>query len=173
MDKNKLASIRNRRLGFVFQSFNLLPQTSALENVMLPLLYDHHGSSSEADKREKALKALEAVGLLERVNHKPNELSGGQIQRVAIARALVNNPVLILADEPTGNLDTRASKEIMELLVDLHRKGGTIVMVTHSDEIADYAQRLVRFRDGRMESDTPNAIPFPQPIQVEIDYARR
>jgi putative ABC transport system ATP-binding protein len=156
MDKDQLAVIRNQRIGFIFQSFNLLAQTSALENVMLPLLYLRNHSLSEAGKKEKAFKVLEAVGLVNRGHHKPHELSGGQIQRVAIARALVNDPVLILADEPTGNLDSKSGKEIMALLVDLHCQGSTIVMVTHADEIAAYASRVIRFRDGKVESDRMN-----------------
>lgn len=156
LDKKQLAGIRNRRLGFIFQSFNLLAQTSALDNVMLPQLYDHRSTLSEADQKAKAERMLELVGLAGRNHHRPHELSGGQVQRVAIARALVNDPVLILADEPTGNLDTHSSVEIMHLLTDVHQRGGTIVMVTHSDEIAAYAQRIIRFRDGRIESDLQN-----------------
>jgi putative ABC transport system ATP-binding protein len=156
MDKDQLAAIRNQRIGFIFQSFNLLAQTSALENVMLPLLYLRNHSLSEVSKKDKALQVLEAVGLANRGHHKPHELSGGQIQRVAIARALVNDPVLILADEPTGNLDSKSGKEIMALLVDLHQQGSTIVMVTHADEIAAYASRVIRFRDGKIESDRTN-----------------
>jgi putative ABC transport system ATP-binding protein len=159
LDKTQLADIRNRRLGFVFQSYNLLPQTSALENVMLPLLYSREGEFTEAQQKEKALAVLSAVGLAERVNHKPQELSGGQAQRVAIARALINDPVLILADEPTGNLDTHAGDEIMALMLDLHRQGSTIVMVTHEEEIAAYAQRIIHFRDGRVEIDQHNDSP--------------
>jgi putative ABC transport system ATP-binding protein len=171
MDKNQLAVIRNQRIGFIFQSFNLLAQTSALDNVMLPLLYLRDHSLGEADKKEKALQVLNAVGLADRSHHKPQELSGGQIQRVAIARALVNDPVLILADEPTGNLDSKAGKEIMALLVDLHRQGGTIVMVTHADEIATYAQRVIRFRDGKIESDRANGHGRPEPALQEAGNA--
>ena len=171
MDKTRLAIIRNQRLGFIFQSFNLLPQTSALENVMLPLLYNQNGSQDDVSTREKAQKVLEAVNLADRLDHKQNELSGGQIQRVAIARALVNDPVLILADEPTGNLDSRASEEIMVLLSDLHQQGSTIVMVTHSNEIADYAQRVIHFRDGRIESDQVNGVAYQLPIQLEVEHA--
>jgi putative ABC transport system ATP-binding protein len=159
LDKTQLAIIRNRRLGFVFQSYNLLPQTSALENVMLPLLYSRDGELTEAQQKEKALTVLSAVGLAERVNHKPQELSGGQAQRVAIARALINDPVLILADEPTGNLDTHAGDEIMAVMLDLHRQGSTIVMVTHEEDIAAYAQRIIRFRDGHIETDQQNGSP--------------
>ncbi len=156
LDKSELAAIRNRRLGFIFQSFNLLSQTSAIDNVMLPMLYSHTNDLSEEEQKEKAVQVLKAVGLGDRTHHKPHELSGGQVQRVAIARALVNDPVLILADEPTGNLDSRSGVEIMALLGDLHRQGSTIVMVTHSDEIAAYAGRVIRFRDGRVESDRKN-----------------
>jgi putative ABC transport system ATP-binding protein len=156
LDKTQLAIIRNQRIGFIFQSYNLLPQTTALENVVLPLLYNRNGKDSDAQQVEKALTALEAVGLAERVDHKPQELSGGQMQRVAIARALVNDPVLILADEPTGNLDTRSGEEIMTLMSDLHAQGSTIVMVTHDDDIATYAERLIRLRDGKIEVDEQN-----------------
>ncbi len=156
LDKTQLAIIRNQRLGFVFQSYNLLSRTSALENVMLPLLYNRDGHLSDAGQKEKALAALDAVGLADRVHHQPQELSGGQAQRVAIARALVNDPVLILADEPTGNLDSKSGKEIMTLLTELHQKGSTIVMVPHEDEIAAHAQRVIRFLDGRIDTDKLN-----------------
>ncbi len=156
LNKSQLAAIRNRRIGFIFQSFNLLAQTSALENVMLPLLYRHNGALTDAQQKEKAAQVLNAVGLGDRIHHKPHELSGGQVQRVAIARALVNDPVLILADEPTGNLDSRSGNEIMGLLADLHRQGGTIVVVTHADDVATYAQRIIHFRDGRIDSDEQN-----------------
>jgi len=158
MDKTQLAIIRNQSLGFVFQSFNLLARTSALENVMLPLLYSRNGNLSELEQKEKGLKVLEAVGLADRVDHQPHELSGGQVQRVAIARALVNDPVLILADEPTGNLDSNSGREVMALLTELHQTGSTIVMVTHEDEIAAHAQRVVRFLDGRIDTDKLNGI---------------
>ena len=156
LDKTRLAIIRNERIGFVFQSYNLLARTSALENVMLPLLYIRNGKLTEAEQTEKAIKTLEAVGLGARLGHQPQELSGGQMQRVAIARSLINDPVLILADEPTGNLDSKSGKEIMELMTELHQGGSTIVMVTHEDEIAAYAQRVIRFLDGRIDTDKLN-----------------
>lgn len=156
LNKTQLAHIRNRRIGFVFQSFNLLAQTSALENVLLPMLYSRDGKASDEAQKQKAIQILTAVGLGDRLEHMPHELSGGQAQRVAIARALVNDPVLILADEPTGNLDSHSSAEILALLRELHQQGRTIVMVTHDDEIAAYAQRVVRFRDGHIESDQLN-----------------
>ncbi len=153
MSENELAEIRNKEIGFVFQTFNLLPRSTSLENVALPLIYAGIGKT---DREERALQALINVGLGDRAKHKPNELSGGQRQRVAIARALVNNPSIILADEPTGNLDTKTSYEIMELFDQLHRKGNTIIMVTHEDDIAHYAHRIVRLRDGLVESDLRN-----------------
>ena len=156
MTENELAEIRNKEIGFVFQTFNLLPRASSLENVALPLIYAGYGKS---EREEMAQKALEGVGLGERSFHKPNELSGGQRQRVAIARALVNNPSIILADEPTGNLDSKTSYDIMDLFADLHDKGNTIIMVTHEDDIAHYAHRVVRLRDGLVETDTLNAEP--------------
>jgi putative ABC transport system ATP-binding protein len=155
-NKSQLAVIRNKRIGFVFQSFNLLPQTTALENVMLPLLYNHQAKLSDEDQRTKAMKVLESVDLADRMHHKPQELSGGQVQRVAIARALVNDPVMILADEPTGNLDTHSGEEIMKLLSDLHKNGSTIIVVTHADDIAAFAQRIINFRDGRIDKDYQN-----------------
>ncbi|EKB49674.1 ABC transporter ATP-binding protein [Cecembia lonarensis] len=156
MTENELAEIRNKEIGFVFQTFNLLPRASCLDNVALPLIYAGFGKE---ERSEKAFQALKNVGLGDRVNHKPNELSGGQRQRVAIARALVNDPSIILADEPTGNLDSKTSYDIMELFHELHQKGNTIIMVTHEDDIAHYAHRIIRLRDGLVESDTVNPNP--------------
>ncbi len=153
MTENELAEIRNKEIGFVFQTFNLLPRSTSLENVALPLIYAGYNKS---DRTEMALEALKSVGLGDRAKHKPNELSGGQRQRVAIARALVNNPSIVLADEPTGNLDSKTSYEIMDLFEDLHSKGNTIIMVTHEEDIAQYAHRIIRLRDGLIESDTVN-----------------
>ena len=152
-DKNALAAIRNEKIGFVFQGFNLLPRTSALENVELPMLYDR--SRRKRDTRALAAAALERVGLGDRLDHQPSELSGGQQQRVAIARALVTEPALILADEPTGNLDTRTSTEVMALFQELNEQGITIVLVTHEPDIAVYAKRIVEMRDGRIRRDEP------------------
>jgi putative ABC transport system ATP-binding protein len=151
--KDELAAIRNRKLGFVFQGFNLLSRTSAIENVELPLMYTNHIASKE--RHQRAVEALRAVGLESREHHMPNQLSGGQQQRVAIARALVNNPALILADEPTGNLDTRTSIEVMEVFQMLNAEGKTIVLITHEKDIAEYAKRVIVFRDGHVKSDTP------------------
>lgn len=153
MTENELAEVRNKEIGFVFQTFNLLPRASALDNVALPLIYAGYGKS---DRHEIAMAALESVGLGDRHHHRPNELSGGQRQRVAIARALVNNPSIILADEPTGNLDSKTSYDIMNLFQELHDKGNTIIMVTHEDDIAHYAHRIVRLRDGLVEWDRKN-----------------
>ncbi|MBE9524312.1 MAG: ABC transporter ATP-binding protein [Chloroflexi bacterium] len=156
LDKTQLAIIRNQQIGFVFQSYNLLARTTALENVMLPMLYSRNGHMTEIEQKERALAVLRSVGLADRIHHIPQKLSGGQMQRVAIARALINDPVLILADEPTGNLDTKSGGEVMALLSELHRNGSTIVMVTHEDEIAEYAQRVIRFLDGRIDTDKLN-----------------
>ena len=153
MTENELAVVRNKEIGFVFQTFNLLPRATALENVALPLIYAGYGKD---DRTEMAMGALESVGLGDRHHHKPNELSGGQRQRVAIARALVNDPSIILADEPTGNLDSKTSSGIMSLFQELHDKGNTIIMVTHEDDIAHYAHRIVRLRDGLVETDRKN-----------------
>ncbi|MEM1406000.1 MAG: ABC transporter ATP-binding protein [Bacteroidota bacterium] len=153
LTENELAEIRNKEIGFVFQTFNLLPRATSLENVALPLIYAGYGKD---DRDEMALQALENVGLGDRADHKPNELSGGQRQRVAIARALVNNPSIILADEPTGNLDTKTSYDIMDLFQQLHDSGNTIIMVTHEDDIAHYAHRIIRLRDGLVEMDEIN-----------------
>lgn len=157
MSKNQRAITRNRKIGFVFQNYNLLPKTTAIENVELPLLYNSAVSAKE--RRERAVRALEAVGLKERMFHKSNQMSGGQQQRVAIARALVNDPVIILADEATGNLDTRTSFSILTLFQDLHRRGRTIVFVTHNPELSDYSSRNIVLRDGKVVADTRNDNP--------------
>lgn len=156
MVDNQLAEIRNKEIGFVFQTFNLLPRSTALDNVALPLIYSGVG---KGDRINKALEVLDQVGLSDRVDHKPNELSGGQRQRVAVARALVNTPSIILADEPTGNLDSKTSVEIMSLFNDIHRAGNTIIVVTHEEDIALHAHRVIRLLDGEVESDTINPNP--------------
>ena len=153
LSDNELAEIRNKEIGFVFQTFNLLPRSTALENVALPLIYAGQNSSK---RNEIATKMLEQVGLGDRMTHKPNELSGGQRQRVAVARAMVNSPSIILADEPTGNLDTKTSYEIMALFDEIHKKGNTIILVTHEEDIAQHAHRIIRLRDGEVESDIKN-----------------
>ena len=150
---NELAVVRNKQIGFIFQTFNLIPRLTTIENVALPLIYAGWGKK---ERDERAIEVLKQVGLADRMKHKPNELSGGQRQRVAVARALVNNPSLILADEPTGNLDTKTSYEIMKLFEEIHENGNTIVVVTHEEDIASYAHRIVRMRDGLIESDQPN-----------------
>jgi putative ABC transport system ATP-binding protein len=150
LDDDELAYIRNKEIGFVFQTFNLLPRATALHNVELPLIYN--GTPSE-ERLERAKKALERVDLVDRMNHKPNELSGGQRQRVAIARALVNSPSIVLADEPTGNLDSKTGDEIMALFENLYRQGNTIILVTHENEIAQHAHRIIYIRDGKIASD--------------------
>lgn len=156
MDDNELAEIRNREIGFVFQSFNLLPRSDSLHNVELPLIY---AGVPAHERREQAVQALTNVGLAERMHHKPNELSGGQRQRVAVARALVNNPSIVLADEPTGNLDSRTGEEILGLFETLSRKGNTIIVVTHEEEVAQHARRIIRIRDGLIAADEVNPHP--------------
>jgi putative ABC transport system ATP-binding protein len=156
LNDNQLAEIRNKEIGFVFQTFNLLPRYSALENVMLPLVY---AGVPKTERIERAKSALDSVGLADRMEHKPNELSGGQRQRVSVARAMVNNPAIILADEPTGNLDSKTSIDIMALFHDIHQKGNTIILVTHEENIARHAHRIIRLLDGRIASDVPNLNP--------------
>ncbi len=153
MDDSRLADIRNREIGFVFQSFNLLPKYNSIENVALPLIY---AGIPKDERIKKARAALEQVGLKERMEHKPSELSGGQRQRVAVARAIINTPSIILADEPTGNLDTKTSIEIMNLFEEIYNNGNTVIVVTHEEDIAKYARRIIRLRDGMVESDLPN-----------------
>jgi putative ABC transport system ATP-binding protein len=165
MTENELAEVRNKEIGFVFQTFNLLPRASALDNVALPLIYAGY---TKDERDEMAMAALESVSLADRHHHKPNELSGGQRQRVAIARALVNKPSIILADEPTGNLDSKTSYDIMNLFQELHDKGNTIIMVTHEDDIAHYAHRIIRLRDGLIERDVRNEnINRGQPVVIK------
>ena len=155
MSKTQRAHLRNRKIGFVFQNYNLLPKTTSVENVELPLMYNSAVSASE--RRERAIKALQAVGLGDRLEHKSNQMSGGQMQRVAIARALVNDPAVLLADEATGNLDTRTSFEVLVLFQELFRQGHTIIFVTHNPEIAEYSSRTITLRDGKIREDIPNA----------------
>jgi putative ABC transport system ATP-binding protein len=156
MDDSQLADVRNSEIGFVFQSFNLLPRLSSLENVALPLIY---AGVPKKVREHRAGEALDNVGLSERKEHKPNELSGGQRQRVALARALINTPSIILADEPTGNLDSKTSIDIMKLFNDIYHKGNTVILVTHEEDIAKYARRIIRLRDGKIESDSMNQNP--------------
>ena len=163
MSDNDLAEIRNKEIGFIFQTFNLVPRSNALDNVALPLVY---AGISKADRNERATKALTDVGLQDRMTHKPNELSGGQRQRVAVARALVNNPSIILADEPTGNLDSKTSEEIMNLFEDIHKNGNTIIVVTHEEDIARHAHRIVRIKDGMIESDLQNDIFVKEDVKI-------
>jgi putative ABC transport system ATP-binding protein len=171
LDKPQLAAIRSRLIGFIFQSYNLLPRTTALENVKLPLLYSRHNDIRVEERDEIARRTLEAVDLGDRTHHQPHELSGGQQQRVAIARALVNDPVLVLADEPTGNLDSRSGEEIMHLLHALHAQGRTIVMVTHDPEIAAHTQRTIHLRDGKVETIVQNGKGPSQKNDEEIHHA--
>jgi putative ABC transport system ATP-binding protein len=153
MTDDELADIRNREIGFVFQTFNLLPRTTALDNVALPMVY---AGATKSERNERASEVLTDVGLADRMDHKPNQLSGGQRQRVAVGRALVNKPSIILADEPTGNLDSKTSVEIMALFDDIHKAGNTVILVTHEEDIAEHAHRVIRLRDGIIESDTRN-----------------
>jgi putative ABC transport system ATP-binding protein len=156
MEDSQLADVRNKEIGFVFQSFNLLPRYNSVENVALPLIYAGY---SKKERDAKAEEALVSVGLSERMEHRPNELSGGQKQRVALARALINTPSIILADEPTGNLDTKTSIDIMRLFNDIYHRGNTVIVVTHEEDIAKYARRIIRLRDGKVESDSVNENP--------------
>jgi len=156
MHDDELAEVRNKEIGFVFQQFNLLPRLTALENVALPLIYS---GISKKERGQRAESVLEKVKLTDRMHHKPNELSGGQCQRVAIARALINNPAIILADEPTGNLDSKTSHEIMEILANIHKDGNTVILVTHEEDISNFARRIIRLKDGLVETDKENLAP--------------
>ena len=162
MSREQLAHVRGQKIGFIFQSYNLLPQANAIQNVLLPMIYRRNGHISQKERQDRANDALVAVGLGDRVNHRPKEMSGGQQQRVAIARALINDPALILADEPTGNLDTHSGEEIIALLHEMHDRGRTIVMITHDAENAVHAERVIHIRDGRIEKET---YPTPEMIQ--------
>ncbi len=157
LSEDKLAEIRNKEIGFVFQTFNLLPKYDALENVALPLIY---AGVKKKERLEHAAELLELVGLKDRIHHKPNELSGGQRQRVAIARAMVNHPSIILADEPTGNLDSKTSEDIMRLFSDIHKQGNTIILVTHEPDIAEFAERIIKLKDGKIEDDSQNPLNY-------------
>lgn len=164
MDDNQLADVRNSEIGFVFQTFNLLPRYTALENVMLPLIY---AGKSKSFREERAVKVLSDVGLEDRMHHKPNELSGGQRQRVAVARAMVNDPSIILADEPTGNLDSKTSEDIMTLFNEIHERGNTMILVTHEEDIARHAHRIIKLMDGYVDSDYKNANPIKPKIKTQ------
>ena len=167
LSKAQLANVRNRKIGFVFQSFNLLPRATALKNALLPLMYNRHALRGRSEREARAREALAAVGLAGRLHHFPNQLSGGQQQRVAIARALINDPALILADEPTGNLDSQSSADIMDLLHEMHERGRTIVMITHEADIAAHAQRTIHMRDGLVADlldQRPQVAPVPAPL---------
>jgi len=172
LDKVQLAAIRNQKLGFVFQSYNLLPRTSAMRNVMLPLVYDRTHKVPREQWETRAREMLEAVGLGDRVDHEPQELSGGQQQRVAIARALIADPVLLIGDEPTGNLDSKSGKEIMKLLLNLNGRGMTILIVTHDPAIAQYTQRVIHLKDGRIDTEVHNGHGHPQPVQKETEISQ-
>lgn len=165
LEDDQLAAIRSKEIGFVFQTFNLLPRYDALENVMLPLIYAGVGKE---ERKKRARQKLEEVGLADRMDHKPNELSGGQRQRVAVARALINNPSILLADEPTGNLDSKISVEVMRLFAEIHKKGNTIILVTHEEDIALHAHRIIRLKDGLVESDELNPNPVLAQAETEV-----
>ncbi len=168
-NRSQLAEIRSQQLGFIFQSYNLLPRLTALENVLLPLLYRRDERFSPSERQERAIAALESVGLAGRAHHYPNQLSGGQQQRVAIARALINDPILILADEPTGNLDSRSSEEIIELLLSLNQRGRTIALVTHEPDMAHHAGRVLMIRDGKLVYDQKNSLHSPAEIVSPVE----